>query len=50
MHTDFFDIVDGVLQGDTWTPYLFIICQDYVPQKRQEEEDTLRKLFQMQTI
>ena len=28
--TDFFDIVAGVLQGDTLAPYLFIICQDYV--------------------
>ena len=28
--TDYFDIVAGVLQGDTQTPYLFIICLDYV--------------------
>ena len=28
--TDYFDIVTGVLQGDTLTPYLFIICLDYV--------------------
>ena len=28
--TDYFDIVAGVLQGDTLTPYLFIICLDYV--------------------
>ena len=28
--TDFFDIVAGVLQGDTSAPYLFIICLDYV--------------------
>ena len=27
--TDYFDIVSGVLQGDTLTPYLFIICLDY---------------------
>ena len=29
--TDYFDIVAGVLQGDTSIPYLFIICLDYVP-------------------
>ena len=28
--TDYFDIVAGVLQGDIPTPYLFIICLDYV--------------------
>ena len=28
--TDYFDIVTGVLQGDTLAPYLFIICLDYV--------------------
>ena len=28
--TDYFDIVTGVLQGDTLVPYLFIICVDYV--------------------
>ena len=30
METDYFDIVAGVLQGDTLVPYLFIICLDYV--------------------
>ena len=28
--TDYFDIVAGVLEGDALTPYLFIICLDYV--------------------
>ena len=28
--TDYFDIVAGVLEGDTLAPYLFIICQNYV--------------------
>ena len=27
---DYFNIVTGVLQGDTLVPYLFIICLDYV--------------------
>ena len=29
--TDYFDIVAGVLQGDTLAPYLFINCLNYVP-------------------
>ena len=29
-HTDYFDIVVGVLQGDTFSPYRIIICLDYV--------------------
>ena len=28
--TDYFDIIAGVLQGDTIAPYFFIICLDYV--------------------
>ena len=28
--TDYFNIVAGVLQGDTLAPYLFIICLDYI--------------------
>ena len=28
--TEYFDIVAGVLQGDTLAPYLFIICLDCV--------------------
>ena len=28
--TDYFDIVGGVVQGDTLAPYLFIICLDYM--------------------
>ena len=28
--TKYFDIVAGVLQGDTLAPYIFIICLDYV--------------------
>ena len=29
-YTDYFDIVAGVLQGDTLAPYLFIVCLDYM--------------------
>ena len=28
--TDFFDIVSGILQGDTLAPYIFIFYLDYV--------------------
>ena len=28
--TEYFDIVAGVLQGDTLAPYIFIICLDYL--------------------
>ena len=28
--TQFFEIITGVLQGDTIAPFLFIICLDYV--------------------
>ena len=28
--TDYFNIVAGVLQGDTLDPYLFIFCLDYM--------------------
>ena len=28
--TEYFDIVAGVLQGDTLAPYFFIICLDYM--------------------
>ena len=31
--TDYFNIVAGVLQGDTLAPYLFIICLDYILRK-----------------
>ena len=28
--TDIFEIIAGVLPGDTFPPYLFIICQDWM--------------------
>ena len=31
--TEYFDIVTGVLQGDTLAPYLFTICLDYALRK-----------------
>ena len=60
--TDYFDIVTGVLQGDTLAPYLFIICLDYALRTsidlikengfklaKKEAEDTQHKLLQSQT-
>ena len=50
--TEYFDIVAGVLQGNTLAPYLFIICLDYVLMKsettasswqRKEAEGTPQK-------
>ena len=29
-NTDFFEVVAGVLQGDTLAPYIFIIYLDYI--------------------
>ena len=46
-YTDYFDIVAGVLQGDTFAPYLFIICLEYVLRtsidKKKENRFKLRK-------
>ena len=55
-----FDIVTGVLQGDTLVSYMFIICLDYVlrtsnkrkrfyAKKRKEADVILQKLLLMQT-
>ena len=30
VNTNFFDIITGILQGNTFTRYLFIICLDYI--------------------
>ena len=61
--TDFFNIVIGVLQGDTLVSYLFIVCLDYVLQtsidlikengftlKKQETDNILWKLWQTQIM
>ena len=60
--TNYFDIVAGVLQGDTLAPYLFIICLDYMlrtlidkikitisSKQRKEAEGTLQKQLLMPT-
>ena len=63
-NTDFFNIVTGVLQGDTLAPFLFIISLDYVLQisidlkkekgfhskkKRDKKHYIPQKLLQMRT-
>ena len=30
IHTPYFEITTGVLQGDTLAPFLFIICLEYI--------------------
>ena len=40
--TDYFDIVVGVLQGDTLAPYLFIICLDYVLRTKKLSSQTFK--------
>ena len=43
--TDYFDVVAGVLQGDTLAPYLFIIYLDYVVRTSIDEmKDNVYKL------
>ena len=48
-NTEYFDIVAGVLQGDTLAPYLFIICRLIKSEKtvsswqRKEAEGTPQK-------
>ena len=46
--TDFFDIIAGVLQGDTLAPYLFIICLDYVLMKALDKNSELGFTLQEQ--
>ena len=61
--TDYFDVLAGVLQGDTLAPYLFIICLDCVlvrlliewnisvsSWQRKEVEDIPHKLLRTQTM
>ena len=42
---DFFNIVPGVLQEDTFVPYLFVLYQNYV--LRASTDRTKRKRFHM---
>ena len=59
--TDFFDMVTGVLQGDTLVPYLFTLGRDYVHRNstdlikencftfEKKTVDMPQRLWQMQT-
>ena len=40
-NTEFFDIIAGVLQGDTLAPYIFNICRDYVLRRAIDENKEL---------
>ena len=60
---DFIDVATGILRGDMLTPYLFIICLDYVTERqrifikkngftwneKQQADDIKQKLWQMLT-
>ena len=49
--TEFFDIIAGVLQGDTLAPYLFIIVLDYVLRNLDQNKNlgfTLRKQLRVE--
>ena len=48
--TDFFDIIPGVLQGDTLILFLFIISQDYELRGLIEENGFKLKIGKKQTI
>ena len=61
--TDFFDIIAGILKGDTLVQYLFIICLNYIlwtlidlmkengfTQEKQEVDNTPHKLSWMWTM
>ena len=41
--TEFFDIIAGVLQGDTLAPYLFIIVLDYVLRNLDQKKNLSRR-------
>ena len=40
-NTDAFEILTGILQGDTLSPYIFIICIDFCMKKALEGKDEL---------
>ena len=39
----FFDIVTGVLQGNTLAPYIFILCINYILRTSLEKSRNLKK-------
>ena len=39
--TDFFEIMAGVLQGDTLAPFLFIVAHDYALRIATKDEDSV---------
>ena len=48
--SNYFDIVAGVLQGDTLAPYLFIICLDYVLRMSIDLTDEIKCSFSKQRL
>ena len=49
-NTNFFDILAGVLQGDTLAPYIFVICLDCVLRTSADAHNELGLTLEVEDI